>query len=136
MSPTTCPTGAQVISWNAVGPQGPTGPQGPAGLSSAQYTSANAWVQSVATSGTTLSIPSGEQLTITGALFPEGMSDYGVQATLNGTTATYEVTASTAGAGSSTDSKRPSMRTSGSIESCDDTTDMNLVGYLTPVPPS
>ncbi len=43
VSPTTCPTGAQVISWNAVGPQGPTGPQGPAGLSSAQYTSDNAW---------------------------------------------------------------------------------------------
>ncbi len=73
---------------------------------------------------------------ITGALFPAGTSDCTLQATLNGTTATYEVTASLDGAGSSTEFQAPIYADSGSIESCDSTTDMNLVGYLTPIPPS
>ena len=61
------------------------------GLSDAQYTAKNAWVQSVTTSAT-LSIPSGDRLTITQA--DGGGIECTVTASVNGTAVSYNISTS------------------------------------------
>ena len=74
-----------MISWNKTGVTGPPGPQGPPGsqaIPTDQYDSQNAWAAesvwvqqgSTSTYTWTLSIPSGDRLTVTDLTFASGVN--------------------------------------------------------------
>jgi hypothetical protein len=104
------------------------------GLSDAQYTSEHAWVQPIGGPGNVaLSIPSGEQLTITGTAAYTGQTTCTLDATLNGLTAAYTFTGEPDGTEGAT-FQTPIYAQSGNKESCSNANIINLVGYLTPIP--
>jgi hypothetical protein len=102
------------------------------GQSDAQYTAKHAWAQSIPTANTptTLSIPTGERLTITDATDEGDQTTCTVSATLNGVSVPYAITSQQDGATAATfqpiyvDSGTAACGGDGAI----------LVGYLTPVP--
>jgi hypothetical protein len=104
------------------------------GLSDAQYTSEHAWVQPISGSGNVaLSIPSGEQLTITGSAAFTGANTCTLDATLNSLTVAYTFTGEPDGTEGAT-FQTPIYADSANKESCSNGNIINLVGYLTPIP--
>jgi hypothetical protein len=116
------------------------------GQSDAQYTAKHAWVQSAplstaGTSTTSLSIPAGERVTITSAIysFPNTYVGCSINATVNGANVSYSLIAATDGLienGPQTPFQ-PIYTDSGSL-SCGTAPQtgffVTLVGYLTPIP--
>jgi hypothetical protein len=109
-------------------------------MSSSQYTASYAWAQTVPVettpATTTLSIPSGDRLTITSALVDVtgiGQATCYVNATVNGASVSYQIEMSVDGGASGYTSI---YGESGSTMTCNDPSpgDLTLVGYLTPVP--
>jgi hypothetical protein len=108
------------------------------GQSDAQYIAKHAWVQSIPSStSTTLTVPAGDRLTITDALY-RNVGDCSLSIVLNGASHAYPLVAASDGTvfqGSSSsevaDQFMPVSLDSGSAVCGFATT---LVGYLTPIP--
>jgi hypothetical protein len=99
-----------------------------AGESSAQYTAKHAWAQ-VVNGSATLSIPSGDRLTIT---FVGGSSaECTVITVVNGTTVSYAVASQTDG--TNPDTFAPISADSANVV-CGTGIVVEVVGYLTPIP--
>jgi hypothetical protein len=119
------------------------------GQSDAQYMAKHAWVQSVTPNGTvaTLSIPSGDRLTITSALGGVNGGAFigcNLYATVNGTSVTYTVASDEDGytyvapgtptLDYTTQSFQPIFVDTGTISCSGNSGTISLQGYLTPVP--
>lgn len=101
------------------------------GLSDAEYTAAYAWGQSIKTSKptTTLSIPTGDRLTITNA--DGGDGNCTVTGSVNGTSVSFNIDPEADGLDSTW---LPFSIDSGANVACTSGTVLTLAGYLTPIP--
>ena len=100
------------------------------GLSDAEYTAAYAWGQSIKTSKptTTLSIPTGDRLTITSANGGDGNCT--VTGSVNGASVSFGIDPEADGLDSTW---LPFSVDSGAIVACSSGTIVTLAGYLTPI---
>jgi hypothetical protein len=109
VSPSTCKTGAQVISWNSDGPtgaqgeQGPQGATGPSAETDGQWDAQHAWVNEIAlpafdNNGDGIpevfpltGLTDGDTLTVTGANLTVNYGPCTLNGTFNGNPVSYEV---------------------------------------------